>query len=307
MVEVTEVVDDETIKTIPLLQSEERTLDANEIESLAQKYASRPSVKAHLESLVQKIRRDVQALKRMEKSKSVIEEDNEESIATPTVNANAATVTTADTTVEEEEAVQIEEVEATKPPVITPTITSTTRPTSTSTIPKFKNIDKFAFDAGSYNAPTVSIYISLPTIGSSVPKENITCDFTPTSFDFKVLDFQGFNYRLLKDNLDKDINPEKSKIIVKKDKVVIKLGKVKGEYGFDNWMDLTSKKSGSAKAKSKDNPAASIMDLMKDMYDSGDDKMKKMIGETMMKQREGKLDGSGGMGDMGGMGGMGDM
>ena len=58
MVEVTEVVDDETIKTIPLLQSEERTLDANEIESLAQKYASRPSVKAHLESLVQKIRRD---------------------------------------------------------------------------------------------------------------------------------------------------------------------------------------------------------------------------------------------------------
>jgi calcyclin binding protein len=31
------------------------------------------------------------------------------------------------------------------------------------------------------------------------------------------------------------------------------------------------------------------MDLMKDMYDKGDDSMKKMIGETMTKQRDGKL------------------
>jgi len=51
---------------------------------------------------------------------------------------------------------------------------------------------------------------------------------------------------------------------------------------------------------------------MKDMYDEGDDNMKKMIGETMYKQRMGQLnngkdDMMGGMGGMGGFGGMGDM
>jgi hypothetical protein len=47
---------------------------------------------------------------------------------------------------------------------------------------------------------------------------------------------------------------------------------------------------------------------MRDMYESGDDKMKKMIGETMMKQRNGELNndgmggmGGGGLGDFGGM------
>ena len=31
------------------------------------------------------------------------------------------------------------------------------------------------------------------------------------------------------------------------------------------------------------------MGLMKQMYDEGDDTMKKMIGETMLKQRNGEL------------------
>jgi hypothetical protein len=73
MVEVIEITEEEetTTKTVEadpvqtLPPSSERTLDADEIESLCQKYASRPSVKAHLTSLVQKIRRDAQALKRM--------------------------------------------------------------------------------------------------------------------------------------------------------------------------------------------------------------------------------------------------
>ena len=30
------------------------------------------------------------------------------------------------------------------------------------------------------------------------------------------------------------------------------------------------------------------MDLMKDMYDSGDDQMKKTIGEAMLKSRQGQ-------------------
>ena len=47
------------------------------------------------------------------------------------------------------------------------------------------------------------------------------------------------------------------------------------------------------------------MDMMKQMYDEGDDNMKKMIGETMMKQRNGELGGK--KGGMPGMPGMDDM
>ena len=53
------------------------------------------------------------------------------------------------------------------------------------------------------------------------------------------------------------------------------------------------------------------MNMMKDMYESGDDSMKKMIGETMLKQRNGELNKdkddlmNGGMGGMGGMGDLG--
>ena len=46
-----------------------------------------------------------------------------------------------------------------------------------------------------------------------------------------------------------------------------------------------------------------IMDMMKDMYDSGDDQMKKVIGEAMLKSKTGggpgAFDDKGGLGDIG--------
>lgn len=309
MVEVIEITEEEetTTKTVEvapvqtLPPSEERTLDADEIESLCQKYASRPSVKAHLTSLVQKIRRDAQALKRMEASQKKMQDEEKSKMDVEVdVDANNG---------EEEEKVVVEEVEtkpASKPAASASIASSKSAPPPKSTpSQKYKSIDKFAFDAGSYNSPTVTIYITnLPNI-NQLPRENITCDFTPTSFDLKISDYNGCHYRLLKNNLDKDINPEKSKIIIKSSKIIIKLGKVKGEYGsYESWMDLTSKKGKESKVKAKSDPSAGIMDMMKEMYDSGDDQMKKMIGETMLKQREGKLDGPKGMGDMGDMGNM---
>ena len=55
-------------------------------------------------------------------------------------------------------------------------------------------------------------------------------------------------------------------------------------------------------------PGPGLMDMMKDMYDSGDDKMKKMIGETMTKQRNGELDNNKNKQPGGGLGaGLGDM
>jgi len=90
------------------------------------------------------------------------------------------------------------------------------------------------------------------------------------------------------------------------EKIIVKLAKIKGEYGtFDFWSKLTDPKRKEKKNNktSSSDPTGSIMSMMKDMYDSGDDNMKKMIGETMLKQRNGELNndkmdsGLGGMGD----------
>jgi calcyclin binding protein len=122
-----------------------------------------------------------------------------------------------------------------------------------------------------------------------IPRDQIQCNFEKASFDLIINDLKGKSYRLKKDGLEHDIVPDNSKIIVKTDKVLVKLAKVKGEYGtYDYWSKLTDSKR-KDKEKSKANPSASITDLMKDMYESGDDNMRKIIGETMLKQQRGEL------------------
>lgn len=153
---------------------------------------------------------------------------------------------------------------------------------------KYIPIEDFSWDQGSYNSPSISIYIDIPNVGSS--KDRVTCNFSRYGFDFCALDVNGKNYRLIKDNLEKDIIPEQSKIIVKKDKVVIKLQKVKGEYSYENWNQLTAKKLRDPvkDAEKKKDPMGGIMDMMKDMYDEGDENMKKIIGEAMLKSQRGE-------------------
>lgn len=174
----------------------------------------------------------------------------------------------------------------------------------------FTPIKSFGWDQGEYNSPSISIYVTLPGIAKEFSSK-VTCEFTENSFDLKVNDLEGKSYRLFKDNLEKNIVPDESKYRVKKDKIVIILRKVKGSYSYETWMNLqakasSSKKEGKGGNASKDNPMGGIMDLMKDMYQDGDDNMKKIIGEAMMKAQTGEK--SPGLGDLGGgLGGMGDM
>lgn len=257
--------------------SKERLLDALAIEEAA-KSITRPTALLQVQNLITKIKRDAQALRRMERSKEQMEAGT---LAVPPESAIALTP---------EKAVQVASVKDLSIRDDTPVLPQLDPfvIVSSSTSPRYTNIDRFAFDAGGYNSAFVTLYIPLPGVGS-VDKSQIQCTFTSSSFDLIVNDLNGKSHRLFKNNLEKEINKKKCKHIVKADKVVIKLAKIKGEYGsYDMWNQLTAKKK---KDHSKpENPQDSIMELMKDMYNSGDDNMKKMIGETMMKQRRGELD-----------------
>ena len=63
------------------------------------------------------------------------------------------------------------------------------------------------------------------------------------------------------------------------------------QYGYDSWMDLTSKKARGEAAEQSADPSSGIMDLMKQMYDEGDDNMKKTLGEAMLKSRQEQMRG----------------
>ena len=185
----------------------------------------------------------------------------------------------------------------------------------------FTPINRFSWDDSGYNKPTVTVYVDLPNVGSV--KDSVDCVFTPYSFDLTVGDLDGSSYRLVQNNLFKQIDPEKSKIKVKQNKISIKLAKVKGDYSYESWTKLSDDKkgggggggSGSSSSKpnapKKEDPMGNLMGMMKDMYDDGDDNMKKVIAEAMMKARSGEkpedpMEGMGGLGGMGGgMGGMG--
>ena len=259
-------------------RAQERLSDADEIESLSSQL-SRPSAKLHVENLITKLRKEGKALQRVAASKST---------ATSSIDGAPQSSSSSQA--------------AAAPPPAIPKRTPATSIPITSPTQKFQSFPTYYFDAGKYNSPTVSIYVPLDNIGSH-DKSKVTCNFTAGAFDLIVLDYNNSNssskgttntnnYRLLNNNLEKDIDVSNSKYIIKPNKIIIKLGKVKGEYGsYDNWTQLTAKKgksiggSSSAGTKpKKDDPMGGIMDLMKDMYDSGDDNMKKMIGETMHKQ-----------------------
>ncbi len=236
---------------------EERLLDAQEILSLSTTTTLRPTTRMHLESLGKRLQKEAEALQRVAGSS--------QKSSTPGASNQNPTVSTA----------------------TSPVSTTATIPLS-STV-KYVPIDRFGFDAGGYNEPFVTLYIELDKVGTV--RDSVTCQFTKASFDLIISNLNQKSYRLYKDCLEKEIDPDKSKFTVKANKVIVKLAKVKtSEYGgFDYWTKLSDPKKSKDDTKKKDDPSASIMDMMKQMYNEGDDNMKKIIGETMMKQRNGEL------------------
>merc|ERR1712087_310546 len=165
---------------------------------------------------------------------------------------------------------------------------------SSTEIIHYTTISSYGWDQDSYGKDPNNVYVYLLNFeGIGEHKDSVHCTFTPSSFDLKVLGFKSKNWRLFVGNLDKEIDPAHSKAVVKKNKITITMRKVKGQYGYDSWIDLTSKRSG-AVSKEKD-PGAGLMDMMKQMYDDGDDQMKKTLGEAMLKSRQDQMRGGTGV------------
>ncbi|XP_035221568.1 calcyclin-binding protein-like isoform X2 [Stegodyphus dumicola] len=134
----------------------------------------------------------------------------------------------------------------------------------------------------------LKIYVTLNGV-HNFPKENVTVEFGPKSFELQALGLDKKNNVLTIKNLLHEIIPSKSYYKVKTDMVVLYLKK----KSSDNWTYVTesekkSKEHKAPKYNKDEDPSQSLMNLMKQMYEDGDDDMKRTIAKAWTEARDKK-------------------
>ncbi|KAL3082799.1 hypothetical protein niasHS_010601 [Heterodera schachtii] len=142
------------------------------------------------------------------------------------------------------------------------------RPTKKLTTYAFDESDKF-----------VKLYYSVPGISDSVPG-TVSTDFHENSFSIVCSDVKGIDYEIRVQGLCQAVEPEKCVVKQKSgDQLLIMLKKAKEQQNWGSLLKL-EKEVGKSKAKTMDkesDPQEGLMNMMKQMYDDGDDEMKRTI------------------------------
>jgi len=130
--------------------------------------------------------------------------------------------------------------------------------------------------------------------------------FQSKAVNFRVCNLLGKNHVFEIKELAYEINPDKSMYKVKSDMVVIMLAKAKEGQ---NWSHVTAAEKAKADKKNEvpkmdddsGDPSKGLMNMMKKMYDEGDDDMKRTIAKAWTESQNkgpGAGLGAGGLGDM---------
>jgi len=128
---------------------------------------------------------------------------------------------------------------------------------------------------------TVKILVSLDNVGT-LPPESIQVEFKSNAVDIKVHGLNNQNYRFSR--VLNEIAPEECSYKIRANRIVLALKKK--ETG--HWDKLESKKEKKKPDISNKDPNAGIMELMKNMYEEGDDEMKRTIAKAWTESREKK-------------------
>ncbi|GFT21162.1 calcyclin-binding protein [Trichonephila clavipes] len=135
----------------------------------------------------------------------------------------------------------------------------------------------------------LKIYLTMNGI-QNFPADSVNADFQAKSIEMHILDEgKKINYVLTVHNLLHPIIPAESYFKVKTDMVVVFLKKTSPV----NWQCVTevekkSKEPKTPKFDKEEDPGASLMTLMKQMYEDGDDDMKRTIAKAWTEARDKK-------------------
>ena len=142
-------------------------------------------------------------------------------------------------------------------------------------------LSNYAWDQSS---KYVKFYVTLKNI-QTIPSENIHCNFTDNSLELNVQDLENRDYLFTINHLLMKINPGESNWKIKTDTIIINAAKVEQK----SWEFVTEIEKRSSEAKKlptpdpnkQTDPSEGLMSLMKNMYDQGDDEMKRTIAKAL--------------------------
>jgi len=127
----------------------------------------------------------------------------------------------------------------------------------------------------------IKVYVDLEGVGGVNP-ENLKASFQQQSFEFLIHDLNGKNYKFSLSNLAHEINTKSSSFKTTSKRIVFNLKKANSEY----WSSIQAKEDPfKSKPKLDKDPSAGLMDMMKKMYDEGDDDMKRTIAQAWTDSR----------------------
>ncbi|XP_028042432.1 calcyclin-binding protein [Bombyx mandarina] len=139
----------------------------------------------------------------------------------------------------------------------------------------------------------VKVFVELKNV-HTLPKEQVYCKLTDKSMELHVDNLENKDYLLVINKLLEPINVADSHWKQKTDKVVIFLAKSNPNTTWSHMTEIEKKfedqrnnRLKPAETDKKD-PQDSIMSLMKNMYETGDDEMKRMISKAWYEGQQRK-------------------
>lgn len=138
----------------------------------------------------------------------------------------------------------------------------------------------------------LKLYLTLKDV-QNLDKENIVCNFGTQSLSFRASELEGKNHELTIANLAYSIVPDKSYFKVKNDMVVVFAAKSKSTkweaVTYEERRIIETKKASKPETGgNKEDPSSGLMGIMKQMYDDGDDEMKRMLNKTWYESQQKK-------------------
>ncbi|VVC92105.1 calcyclin-binding protein [Leptidea sinapis] len=131
----------------------------------------------------------------------------------------------------------------------------------------------------------VKVFVTLKDV-HTIPKEQVYCKITEKCMELYVENLDNKNYKLAINNLLYPINVAECYWKQKTDMVVVFLSKVDKAVKWSHMTEIEKKFEDKRNSRfkpevdDKQDPSASIMGLMKNMYETGDDEMKRMISKA---------------------------
>jgi len=147
----------------------------------------------------------------------------------------------------------------------------------------YESISSYAWDE---DDNFVNIYILL----EGVPP--VHTHYTERGFAIAIHDYKGKNLKLTINNLYKELDKSNCKEFVGAKSIKIKLKKK--QSGKWNKLIATNEDIKKESSANSSDPGAGLMNMMKTLYDDGDEEMKKLIAKTWVESQDKSRKGGGG-------------